>query len=108
MKVIQVNVLNGRITKETEKVTGVIYGGEFYSPTFLALEAIDYYEEGNYEAVGNILDLIQQCVDKDYNNMPGKRLAEILHMGMIMDSKREYQAEMQEFEDRIKRLENWF
>lgn len=108
MKVIHVNVLNGRITKETEKVTGVIYAGEFYSPTFLALEAIDYYEEGNYEAVGNILDLIQQCVDKDYNNMPGKRLAEILHMGMIMDSKREYQAEMQEFEDRIKRLENWF
>lgn len=102
------NILNGRITKETEKVTGVRYGGEFYSPTFLALEAIDYYEEGDYEVVGNILDLIQQCVDKDYNNMPGKRLAEILHMGMIMDSKREYQAEMQEFEDRIKKLENWF
>ena len=102
------NILNGRITKETEKVTGVRYGGEFYSPTFLALEAIEYYEEGDYEVVGIILDLIQQCVDKDYNNMPGKRLAEIIHMGMIMDSKREYQVEMQEFEDRIKRLENWF
>ena len=82
--------------------------GEFYSPTFLALEAIDYYEEGDYEAACNILDLIQQCVDKDYNNMPGKRLAEILHMGMIMDSKREYQVEITKFENRIKRLENGF
>ncbi len=102
------NVFNGRIVREKEEVTGVKYGGEFYSPTFLALEAIDYYEEGDYEAACNILDLIQQCVDKDYNNMPGKRLAEILHMGMIMDSKREYQVEMQEFENRIKRLENGF
>lgn len=91
------SVLKGRITISSEQVTGIMYKGEFYSPLDLALEAYDYFSVNKINTATEILNLIEECMDKDYLEGYGGLMTSILYEGMVAHIE-------QQFANTIKRL----